>query len=126
MYSFSGASVEGKSIYFGVLENRALGRGRTIDLNLVLLPSLGPATLPPIFDIDGGPGLPATKNFQFYATEGAAYRQGRDIVLVDQRGTGGSNPLACPDLAATPPNAPMLPVDGTCGPLQRSVKLPWV
>ncbi len=94
-----------------VLENRALGRGRTIDLNLVLLPSLGPATLPPIFDIDGGPGLPATKNFQFYATEGAAYRQGRDIVLVDQRGTGGSNPLACPDLAATPPNAPMLPVD---------------
>jgi pimeloyl-ACP methyl ester carboxylesterase len=84
-----------------VPENRDRAGGRSIALNVVVLPATGPAPhLPPLFDIDGGPGLPATKNVGFYAIDGAAYRLRRDIVLVDQRGTGGSNPLHCPELSA--------------------------
>jgi pimeloyl-ACP methyl ester carboxylesterase len=93
-----------------VPENRSRPSGRQIGLNIVILPAAGPATLPPLFDIEGGPGLPATKNADFYLTFGGGYRQGRDIVLLDQRGTGGSNGLMCPDLsAADDPFAPMFP-----------------
>lgn len=83
-----------------VPEDRALPDRRTIALNIVVLPATSQdAPEAPIFDIDGGPGLPATKNAEFYATFGSAYRAKRDIVLVDQRGTGASNPLNCPELS---------------------------
>lgn len=80
-----------------VAEDRERPDGRTIALNVIVMPAT-PASVsqPPLFDIDGGPGLPVTKNVAFYATDGAAYRAGRDIVLIDQRGTGGSNALHCP------------------------------
>ena len=84
-----------------VAENRQLAGGRRIALNVIVLKATSPGPhLPPLFDIDGGPGLPDTKNLGFYASDGSAYRARRDVVLVDQRGTGGSNPLACPELAA--------------------------
>ena len=83
-----------------VPENRAMPDGRRIALNIVILPSVGPAIRPPLFDLEGGPGLPSTHSANFYLSDGAAYRAGRDIVLIDQRGTGGSNPLACPQLDA--------------------------
>lgn len=84
-----------------VPENHDRSGGRTIALNVVVLPALADdADLPPLFDIDGGPGLPATKNAGFYLQFGEAYRARRDVVMIDQRGTGGSNPLACPELAA--------------------------
>ena len=96
-----------------VPEDRARPAGRQIALNLVVFKATSPAPhLPPLFDIDGGPGLAVTRNAGFYATDGAAYRQRRDVVMIDQRGTGGSNPLACPELGA--PEAamqPMLAVD---------------
>ncbi|QNP43008.1 alpha/beta fold hydrolase [Sphingomonas daechungensis] len=64
-----------------------------------------------LFDLDGGPGLADTKNAGFYLTDGTAYAETRDIVLIDQRGTGGSNPLDCPEFDA-PDKAlqPMFPV----------------
>ncbi len=100
-----------------VLEDRAKPGGRRIGLNIVMFKASEPGPhLPPLFDIDGGPGLPVTKNASFYAADGAAYRARRDIVLVDQRGTGGSNPLNCPEFQA--PEAalkPMLPVDAVKG-----------
>ena len=50
----------------------------------------------PLFVAAGGPGAAAT---EFYARFAAAFgghpRRERDIVLVDQRGTGGSNRLDC-------------------------------
>lgn len=96
-----------------VPEDRNFPEGRTISLNVVVLPALSAAPRdPPIFDIDGGPGLPSTKNAEFYATFGAAYRAKRDIVLIDQRGTGSSNPLKCPELAdPKKAYAPFLPVE---------------
>jgi pimeloyl-ACP methyl ester carboxylesterase len=81
-----------------VPENRARPEGRKIGLNIVILPATGPVRLPPIFDLEGGPGLRSTNSVGFYLTDGAAYRAGRDVVLIDQRGTGGSNPLLCPEL----------------------------
>jgi len=84
-----------------VPEDRTLQGGRRLQLNVMVFPATaGKAVLPPLFDIDGGPGLPDTKNAGFYATVGSAYRARRDVVLVDQRGTGGSNPLSCPELAS--------------------------
>lgn len=84
-----------------VPEDRDRPDGRVIRLNVVVLPaSGGPAKSSPLFDLEGGPGLAVTKNVGFYLTDGAIYRKGRDIVLVDQRGTGGSHPLQCPELVA--------------------------
>lgn len=92
-----------------VAEDREKPNGRRISLNVIVLPAESPAPhLPPLFDIEGGPGLAVTKNARFYMGEGAAYRKRRDIVMVDQRGTGGSNPLNCPELAA--PQAAMKPL----------------
>ena len=83
-----------------VPEDRTRPEGRKIALNLMMLPSTGPVRFPPLFDLEGGPGLPSTHSAGFYLTDGAAYLAGRDVVLVDQRGTGGSNPLFCPELDA--------------------------
>ena len=47
--------------------------------------------------IAGGPGAAST---EFYVSQEGAFsrvRRDRDIVLVDQRGTGRSNPLDCPE-----------------------------
>lgn len=83
-----------------VPEDRQRPGGRTIALNVIVMPATSPAPhTPPLFDIDGGPGLPVTKHAEFYASFGSAYRARRDIVMVDQRGTGGSNPLHCPEFS---------------------------
>jgi len=76
-----------------VFENRQTRSGRKIDLNVVVLPALEqPPREDPLFDLAGGPGLAATSAAGGYAKE---YRRRRDVVLVDQRGTGRSNPLHC-------------------------------
>jgi len=80
---------------YEVYENRALGSGRKIPLKIVVIPALAARPEPdPIFDMDGGPGMPSTAAAPWYATD-APFRRTRDIVLVDLRGMGGSNPLHC-------------------------------
>jgi hypothetical protein len=77
-----------------VFENRETRSGRTIDLNVVVLPALDSTSKEePLFHLEGGPGVAATGAADFYAEEGKEYRRHRDVVLVDQRGTGKSNPL---------------------------------
>jgi pimeloyl-ACP methyl ester carboxylesterase len=77
-----------------VFENRQSRTGRTIDLNVVVLPALDPNKKEePLFDLAGGPGAASTEAAPFYAGEGKEARRHRDVVLVDQRGTGGSNGL---------------------------------
>lgn len=81
-----------------VYENRDTKQGRQIDLNIVVLPALSADAKPdPFFFLAGGPGQGAA---QMAKPLREAYRQivnDRDIVLVDQRGTGKSNPLNCID-----------------------------
>ncbi|MDP3745892.1 MAG: alpha/beta fold hydrolase [Phenylobacterium sp.] len=76
------------------------GAGR-VALKVVILPARKPRPgAPALFDLEGGPGLPSTKNAGFYLTEGARYWESRDVILFDQRGTGGSGGLQCPALQA--------------------------
>ena len=79
-----------------VFENRATKQGRQIDLNIVILPALSPESKPdPLFFLAGGPGQSATKLARAVREGFRRVQTDRDIVLVDQRGTGKSNPLEC-------------------------------
>ena len=79
-----------------VFENRAAATGRTIPLNIVVLPASTDTVLDdPLVFLAGGGVVPATRYARFLATSLLTLRRNRDILLVDQRGTGGSNPLTC-------------------------------
>jgi pimeloyl-ACP methyl ester carboxylesterase len=78
-----------------VPENWDNPNGRTFALNIVVIPAAGPITQPPLYDFPGGPGIVETGSADFWLTAGSIYRAHRDIVLIDQRGTGGSHPLNC-------------------------------
>jgi pimeloyl-ACP methyl ester carboxylesterase len=81
-----------------VPENRAKPGGRTIGLQVMVLKALGtPRRADPIFHLVGGPGGAATESASIWPTAWADLHWNRDVVLVDQRGTGGSNPLSCPE-----------------------------
>lgn len=81
---------------FSVFENRRLGEGRRIALHVVVVPALeSEGKKPPLFWLEGGPGLPATGSAGLFTRELGELRRNRDIVLVDQRGTGRSNGLYC-------------------------------
>jgi pimeloyl-ACP methyl ester carboxylesterase len=79
-----------------VWENRTTKTGRKIDLHVTVVPAQSPNPVPdPVFYINGGPG---------YASSGAAagmarflgdLHKTRDLVFVDQRGTGKSHALHC-------------------------------
>jgi pimeloyl-ACP methyl ester carboxylesterase len=80
---------------FTVWENRVARTGRTIDLNLVVLPATGKNSRPdPVFVLLGGPGEGAASEAPYWVDE--PMRASRDIVFLDQRGTGESNGLHCP------------------------------
>ena len=81
-----------------VFENRATQQGRQIDLNIVVLPALRADAAPdPLFFLAGGPGQGAAKMAKGLREMFRQVLTDRDIVLVDQRGTGQSNPLNCED-----------------------------
>ena len=56
----------------------------------------------PVFIIVGGPGQSAVDNAASYVELLSELRRTRDLVFVDQRGTGGSNPLKCDLYSAEP------------------------
>ena len=68
----------------------------TIELSVAVVPALSLEPAPdPLVPIAGGPGQ---STIEFYASWFGAFeriRQDRDILLVDQRGTGESAPLTC-------------------------------
>jgi pimeloyl-ACP methyl ester carboxylesterase len=79
-----------------VPENRALPSSRTISLRIVVLPATVKRThSDPFVYLAGGPGGAATQSTAIVASIWWELRANRDILLVDQRGTGGSNRLAC-------------------------------
>src|SRR5688572_27178771 len=79
-----------------VYENRAAGTGRKIDLRVMVLPATGPNRAPdPVFFIAGGPGSSIVNEAGGVARDPSRLRERRDLVLVDQHGTGGSSPINC-------------------------------
>jgi pimeloyl-ACP methyl ester carboxylesterase len=80
-----------------VPENPAEPEGRQIELALAWIPVEGAAEPDPVFFIAGGPGQSAREQYPALAPAFADIRRTRHILLLDQRGTGGSHPLFCPD-----------------------------
>lgn len=79
-----------------VFEDRVRKVGRRIGLKVVVFPATGPAKAKdPVFYIPGGPGSSATEDAPWVVQDLARIRETRDLVFLDQRGTGGSNPLIC-------------------------------
>jgi len=80
---------------FEVFEDRDARQGRRIRLRVAVLPATGRAEPDPIVFFAGGPGDSAVGNASFISGAFAGPRRSRDIVLIDQRGTGGSHQLTC-------------------------------
>ena len=81
-----------------VFEDRERSEGRTIDLNVVVFPALSREPEPdPLFVLVGGPGGGAAQASSQLMTmlRMRKVQEDRDIVFVDQRGTGDSNGLPC-------------------------------
>lgn len=79
-----------------VLENRAGPQGRQITLKLAVLRASAREAQPDMLVfLAGGPGQAATAYAAQVATMLQPLRDQRHILLLDQRGTGGSNALQC-------------------------------
>lgn len=93
-----GVDGEARCGRIAVPESRRSKGGRTIELKVVVLPATGdPARREEdaITFLAGGGVMPATRYAPFLARVLQPLRGTRDIVLVDQRGTGESGPLNC-------------------------------
>jgi pimeloyl-ACP methyl ester carboxylesterase len=77
----------------------SLRTGRLLSLRVVVLPEQPSAPSPDaILALAGGPGQAATESAGPMASRVEAY--GRDVVLIDQRGTGEADGLHCPPPAS--------------------------
>ena len=77
--------------------------GVQIDIHYVVVPALARRKLPdPVFLLAGGPGQSAISLGPRVLSLFARLNNRRDIVFVDQRGTGLSAPLMCDDTRALP------------------------
>ena len=84
--------------YVSVLENPDEPSGPMIDIHFVVLPAIKPIKTDEVFlPITGGPGQSAIENAASFGRTFAKIRETREILLIDQRGTGRSNLLACPE-----------------------------
>ena len=81
---------------YEVAENPADPDGKKINLKVAIAPATGKNTEPdPVFFFAGGPGQAASETWVIIQSTLRKIRKSRDIVMIDQRGTGGSNKLAC-------------------------------
>ena len=73
--------------------------GRKIQIRVARIPARGRASEPdPLVFFAGGPGQSATESWPIIARALSKVNEDRDILLVDQRGTGQSNALKCPQI----------------------------
>lgn len=97
--------MQAKCTSLAVPEDRTRPDSKKISLHIAVLPAhANKPSADALFFIAGGPGQASTEAF---VTEAAAFdriRADHDIVLVDQRGTGQSNPLNCPESDDSPGN----------------------
>lgn len=105
-------------------------QGTQIDLHFAVLPAIARNKKPdPVFFFAGGPGQSAIELAGQIGAMLGRFSNRRDIVLVDQRGTGLSAPLACEPEAATQPLRDAADPDRQAKLLQacreKLVKLPY-
>ena len=88
--------VDGYCGVVDVWEDRQARAGRRIGLKVVVLPALKQDhAADPLFILAGGPGQGAADMAAGYQEILRPIEIRRDIVFIDQRGTGKSNPLEC-------------------------------
>lgn len=77
-------------------ENPADPGSPEISLRVAVVPALNLNPEPdPVVPLAGGPGQGAVQFYSAYASAFEPLRRNRDILLVDQRGTGESSPMDC-------------------------------
>lgn len=89
--------IEAQCTTLQVAENPAEPNGRKIGLRIAWLPAENQADAAPdpIFMLAGGPGQAAVDSYAGLDPAFEEARKRRHVILVDQRGTGGSNLLSC-------------------------------
>jgi pimeloyl-ACP methyl ester carboxylesterase len=92
-----GGAIDGWCGHLRVASDPSKPKGRTITLRVTVLPSTTQPAAGALFYLEGGPGGAATTAAVSVNTLFAEVGRTRDLVMVDQRGTGGSSRLACPD-----------------------------
>jgi len=91
------AIIEAQCTRMSVPEDYAHPEGRKIQLAIAWLPARNDAAPDPVFMLAGGPGQSALESYPGIAPAFDETLKKRNVILVDQRGTGASNPLACED-----------------------------
>jgi pimeloyl-ACP methyl ester carboxylesterase len=85
--------------WYEVAENPAEPGGEQIKLRVARVPAHGREREPdPLVLFAGGPGQAATEAWLIVAPAFQKLNENRDILLIDQRGTGQSNPLRCREI----------------------------
>jgi pimeloyl-ACP methyl ester carboxylesterase len=104
---FGGAgTLEAFCAAFDVPEDWDSPSGRHIQLRVAMVRSAAVhSDTDLVAFLDGGPGGAATEDYPEIAPAMEAVLQRRDMLLVDQRGTGGSNALGCPTSEAAAPDS---------------------
>ena len=98
-----GVDVAARCGTFEVWENRAARSGRRIGIDIAVIPARLRARDPdPVVVFAGGPGQGAVSLADQVMPLFSRINDSRDIVLIDQRGTGNSNPLDCEEDEDTP------------------------
>jgi len=97
------SEIEGESVTCGFItvpESRTRDSDRTLELAVMTLKSHSSTSLAdPILFLQGGPGGAALSTIEMW--QDLPWRDSRDIILLDQRGTGYSLPnLKCPEIYA--------------------------
>lgn len=94
-----GSGREARCGVLAVPESRANPNGRTIDVNLAVVPATGSTPEgDPLFLLAGGPGQAGVEAYGGAVFLFDEINRTRDLVLIDQRGTGESGGLGCANL----------------------------
>jgi pimeloyl-ACP methyl ester carboxylesterase len=91
-----GGHLNGWCGYLRVAEDPRKPNGPMIPLRIAVLPATKRPAAGALFYLEGGPGGAATAAAIRVNAFFAQVQRNRDLVMVDQRGTGGSRRLACP------------------------------
>ncbi|HET6603095.1 MAG TPA: alpha/beta fold hydrolase [Xanthomonadaceae bacterium] len=90
-------AVEAQCARLAVPEDHDRPDARRIELAIAWVPAANEAEPDPVFMLAGGPGQSARDAYPLVSAAFGEVLRKRHVILVDQRGTGGSNPLACRD-----------------------------
>jgi len=91
-----GGYVEGWCARLPVASDPRKPHGARISLRIAVLPATRRPAAGALFYLEGGPGGAASASAIRVNASFARVGRKRDLVMVDQRGTGGSSRLACP------------------------------